>query len=45
VRNLPRKFEEKDVKTIMEHFLEEWKHKLTFEERSNRNLKTKKIIH
>ena len=45
VRNLPRKYTEKELKTIIQHFLEEWKHSLTHDERKLMALKTKKIIH
>jgi nucleolar protein 4 len=45
VRNLPKKFVEADFKTLIEHYLEQWKNSLTFEFRAAHNLKTKKIIH
>ena len=45
IRNLPKKFEEKDVWTLVSHFVEMWKESLPFEERQNKNLKTKKLIH
>jgi len=44
-RNFPKSFKESDIKTIVIHYLEEWKHTLTHEFRTSHNLKTKKIIH
>ena len=45
IRNIPKKFKESDVRTIIEHYLEEWKHTLSHEFRTAHNLKTKKIVH
>lgn len=44
-RNFPKSFKETDLRTIVEHYLEEWKHGLDHEFRITHNLKTKKIIH
>ncbi len=33
-RNLPKSFTDQDLKTILEHYLEEWKHTLSHEYRS-----------
>lgn len=45
IRNLPRTFTEKEVKELITHFIEEWKHTLDFEFMKSHDLKTKKVIH
>jgi len=45
VRNLPRKYTEKEVKLLITHFLEEWKHTLDIEFTKTHDMKSKKIIH